>query len=199
MVTRDPRVDAYIEKSAPFARPILVHLREVVHAACPEVVETIKWGMPSFEHKGLLCGMAAFKQHATFGFWKHAQVVEGDRKALDAMGSFGKLTSVADLPPKRALAGYVKKAKKLNDDGVPAVREKRAPRKALPMPPEFTAALAKNKRARATFEGFPPGKRREYVDWIAEAKGADTRQRRLAQAIEWLAEGKARNWKYEKC
>lgn len=198
MVTKDPRIDAYIEKSAPFAQPILKHLRAVVHEACPEVVETLKWSMPSFEHHGILCGFAAFKKHATFGFWKHSLVVEGDLKALEAMGSFGKLTSLEDLPSKTALKGYVKKAMKLNEEGVQVTRPKRAPKPKIAPPPELLAALAKNKRARATFEAFSPSHQREYVEWIAEAKGEDTKQRRLAQAIEWMAEGKSRNWKYVK-
>lgn len=198
MVTRDPRIDAYIEKSAPFAQPILKHLRAVVHEACPDVVETLKWSMPSFEHHGILCGFAAFKRHATFGFWKHALIVGGDAKALEAMGSFGKLTSIEDLPPKRVLQRYVKKAMKLNEQGVKVSRPKHPPKPKLATPPELLAALARNKRARETFEAFSPSHQREYVEWIAEAKGEDTRKRRLAQAIEWMAEGKPRNWKYVK-
>ena len=141
MGTRDPRVDAYIARSAPFARPILVHLRAVVHAACPQVVETLKWRHLAFEHKGLLCGMAAFKEHVTFGFWKHDLVVGGDTRADEAMGSFGRIASLSDLPPKAALARLVKKAVKLNDEGVKAVRAKTAPRKPIPMHPELKAAL----------------------------------------------------------
>jgi uncharacterized protein YdeI (YjbR/CyaY-like superfamily) len=197
MVTRDPRIDAYIEKSAPFAQPILEHLRAVVHEACPDVVETLKWSMPSFEYHGILCGMAAFKQHATFGFWKHALIVEGDTKAEDAMGSFGRITSIGELPSKTLLKRYVKKAMQLNEDGVAVVREKRK-KQPLAIPPELASALAKNKRARATYESFSPSHKREYDEWIAEAKGEDTKKRRLAQALEWLAEGKPRNWKYAK-
>lgn len=198
MGDRDPRVDAYIEKAAPFARPILAHLRKVVHAACPEVRETLKWRSPSFEHEGILCGMSAFRSHCAFGFWKHELVVGGTR-GQEAMGSFGRLTKLSDLPSKAQLVRYVKKAAKLNEEGVKAPRAKRAVKPVPKMHPDLAAALARSKRAAATFEAFPPGARREYVEWIAEAKGDATRARRIAQAVEWIAEGKRRNWKYERC
>lgn len=204
MSHRDPRVDAYVAKAAPFARPILEHVREVVHEACPGVEETIKWGMPSFVYGGgILCGMAAFKAHASFGFWKHALVVgeggAGEGAERVGMGSFGKLTAVRDLPPKRQLAAYVRKAAALNAQGVkPAApaRKAAAPKPAPAPTPEFAAALRRNKAAAATFKAFPPSHQREYVDWIAEAKREETRDRRIAQAVEWIAEGKQRNWKY---
>jgi hypothetical protein len=151
MGTRDPRVDAYIAKSAEFARPILAHLREVVHEACPDVQETVKWSSPSFEYRGLLCGFAAFKAHCTFGFWKHALVVGDDGKAREAMGSFGRITSLADLPGRAALRRYVRKAMRLNEEGVKAPREKTRPRKPIPMHPDLKRALAGNRRAGATF------------------------------------------------
>ncbi|HOZ24847.1 MAG TPA: YdeI/OmpD-associated family protein [Thermomonas sp.] len=201
----DPRIDAYIERAAPFARPILVHVRALVHQACPGVEETIKWGMPTFMHAGgILCGMAAFKQHASFGFWKHAMVVgEGERadeKPRDGMGSYGKLTSLDDLPAKKALLAHIRKAMKLNEDGVkvPAAR-KAAPRPAPETPADLLAAFKQDKAAQATFDAFPPSCKREYIEWIVEAKREDTRAKRLAQAVEWLAEGKRRNWKYENC
>jgi hypothetical protein len=197
MGTRDKRVDAYIAKAAPFAQPILRHLREVVHEACPDVVETIKWSMPALEYKGPFCGMAAFKQHAVFGFWKHGLIVSDDAKAREAMGSFGCLKSLADLPPKKALLGYVRRAVKLNDDGVKAPRTKTV-KKPVPMHAALKAALAKSKAARATFDGFPPSAQREYLEWVADAKNDDTRARRVAQSVEWLAEGKRRHWKYQK-
>ncbi len=197
MPTRDPRVDAYIRKSAPFAQPVLAHLRAVVHAACPEVVETLKWGMPAFEHHGLLCTMASFKAHCAFGFWKHELVLaDGDEKWREAMGSFGRITSLKDLPTKAQLTRYVKKAMKLNEAGVKAVRAKTAPKKPAAMPPELKRALDGNKKAKATFDAFPPSHKREYVEWIAEAKGEDTRRRRVETAIEWMAAGRPRNWKY---
>ena len=201
----DPRIDAYIERAAPFARPILVHVRALVHQACPGVEETIKWGMPTFMHAGgILCGMAAFKQHASFGFWKHAMVVgEGERadeKPRDGMGSYGKLTALDDLPTKKILLAHIRKAMKLNEDGVkvPAAR-KAAPRPAPETPADLLAAFKQDKAAQATFDAFPPGCKREYIEWIVEAKREDTRAKRLAQAVEWLAEGKRRNWKYENC
>lgn len=203
MSHRDPRVDAYIAQAAPFARPILEHVRQVVHAACPGVEETIKWGMPSFTcGSGILCGMAAFKAHASFGFWKHALVVgEGDAgegTERVGMGSFGKLTAVRDLPPKRQLAAYVRKAAALNAPGARAAPARKAPAaRPAPVPtPEFAAALRGNKAAAAAFKAFPPSHRREYVDWIAEAKREETRDRRIAQAVAWIAEGRQRNWKY---
>jgi len=200
MGSRDPRVDAYVERAAEFARPILRHLREVVHGACPDVVETIKWGHPQFEYKGPFCGMAAFKAHAAFGFWKHALVVPDDGgKAKGGMWAFGRLTAVADLPSKAVLARYVKKAMGLNDEGIKVVRRKAGPKKPMRTPRELEAALAKHAKARATYEAFSPSHRREYAEWIGEAKRPETRQRRVDTAIEWLAEGKARNWKHERC
>jgi hypothetical protein len=197
MVTRDKRIDAYIDASADFARPILRRLREAVHAGCPEVVETIKWRMPAFEHKGPLAGMAAFRQHAVFGFWKHELVVGEDSKAREAMGSFGCLKTLGDLPSQKALVGFVRKAVALNDAGVKAPRTKTRPKKAVAVHPDLRAALARNARARAAFESFPPSAKAEYVEWVADAKKDDTRARRVAQAVEWMAQGKRRNWKYE--
>jgi uncharacterized protein YdeI (YjbR/CyaY-like superfamily) len=199
MGTRDPRIDAYIEKSAEYARPILTRLRSIVHEGCPEVVETVKWSMPSFEYKGLFCGMAAFKQHCTFGFWKHTLIVGDDEKAKEAMGSFGCLKQLSDLPSKAVLLRYIKKAKQLNDDGVKVVKPKHKPKKPAVMHPSFKAALTKKKKALVNFEAFSPSAQREYTDWIAEAKTDATRDRRIAQAVEWIAENKPRNWKYMKC
>jgi uncharacterized protein YdeI (YjbR/CyaY-like superfamily) len=197
MGTRDPRVDAYIARSAEFARPILEHLRETVHAACPDVEETIKWGAPTFMYHGMLCGMAAFKQHCTFGFWKGSLVVDAAHDRSDeAMGQFGGIRSVADLPPKRTLAGYVRRAAKLNEEGVKAPRAQKGRKQPLPVPDDLAAALRRNPRALGVFEKFPPSHRREYVEWIVEAKRAETRERRIAQAVEWIADGKQRNWKY---
>ncbi|MFL5619832.1 MAG: YdeI/OmpD-associated family protein [Gemmatimonadaceae bacterium] len=198
MGTRDPRVDAYIAKSADFAKPILTHIRETVHAACPAVVETTKWSMPFFEHHGPLANMSAFKEHAAFGFWKGALVVGrsgGDDER--AMGQFGRLTSIKDLPPKKELIAYIKKAAKLNEDGV-KVEKKKTRRAELPVPPELTAALAKNKKARANFEAFSPSQKRDYNEWVGEAKREETKTARVKQAVEWIAEGKPRHWKYEK-
>ena len=201
MGKRDPRIDAYIDNAAEFAQPILWRLREIVHEACPEVEETLKWSAPSFLHAGgILCGMAAFKKHASFGFWKHALVV-GEEVPRDGMGSFGKLTSLKDLPPKKELVALIHKAMRLNDEGVktPGVRKSSTPKPPPVAPDDLAAALKRNRQARTTFEGFSPSQQRDYVDWITEAKRDETRQKRLAQAIEWLAEGKPRNWKYMNC
>jgi hypothetical protein len=200
MGIRNAKVDAYIAKSAEFARPILKRLREIVHEACPEVEEEMKWNSPHFTYKGMFAGMAAFKEHCSFGFWKGEQVVGIDAKAKEAMGQFGSIRSLADLPPKKAIVGYVKAAKKLNDEGVKAIRQKTV-KKPLPVPKEFLAALEKkaNKKARETYESLSPSHRREYSEWIAEAKTEATREKRLTTALEWLAEGKTRHWKYQKC
>ncbi|HEX8903670.1 MAG TPA: YdeI/OmpD-associated family protein [Longimicrobiaceae bacterium] len=199
MGTRDPRIDAYIEKSAPFARPILSHLREVVHAAVPEVQEDIKWGMPSFMYKGILCGLAAFKEHAAFNFWKHSLIVGGERPD-DAMGSFGRITSLADLPPDEELAKYLKEAKRLNDEGVKAPKREKPPeeKKELAVPDDLIAALETNPAAMEHFEKFSPSKRKDYIEWITDAKSDATRKKRLETAVEWISEGKGRNWKYER-
>jgi len=198
MGRRDPRVDAFITKAAPFARPILTHIREVVHEACPEVEETLKWSSPAFTYHGILCMMSAFKAHAIFGFWKGTLIVDADGRKYDkAMGNFGRLTDVKQLPSKRVLTSYIRQAMRLNAEGVTAPRKTAARRKApLRTPAELGTALKRNAKARATWEGFSPSHRREYVEWITEAKRPETRQQRLATTLEWLAEGKARNWKY---
>jgi len=195
MGKKDPRVDAYIAKSAEFAQPILRHLRKVVHEECPEVEETMKWSFPHFMYKGMLCAMASFKEHCAFGFWKGKLIVPGKK---DAMGHFGRITSLSDLPKDSVLAGYVREAVRLNDAGEKVPRKPREPKKALRTPPDLSAALSKNAKARATFEGFSPSRKREYVEWITEARSEDTRRKRLGTAVEWIAEGKARNWKYMK-
>jgi uncharacterized protein YdeI (YjbR/CyaY-like superfamily) len=197
MGTRDPRVDAYIAKSADFANPILTHIRDVVHSACPEAEETMKWSAPFFMYRGgMMCHMAAFKEHVALGFWKGALVVDKDEEG--ARGEFGRIKNVKDLPPKRELAGYIKKAMTLNDEGIKVPKKTPGGKPALPVPPELAAALAKNKKARTAFEAFPPSHRREYNEWIGEAKREETRAARATQAVEWIAEGKSRNWKYQK-
>lgn len=202
MGKKDPRIDAYIEKAQPFAQPILKHIRTVVHAACPDVQETMKWSFPHFDYKGIFCGMASFKSHCTLGFWKYALLTDGlkgmPKGGEKAMGQFGRITSLADLPNEKALVKIVQAAAKLNDDKVAVPRAKPKPRPAIKVPPYFSAALKKDKGAAAAFEAFPPGHRREYLEWITEAKTEETRNRRMAQAIEWISDGKGRNWKYER-
>jgi uncharacterized protein YdeI (YjbR/CyaY-like superfamily) len=195
-VSRDPRIDAYIAKAQPFAQPILEHVRERVHAVVPDAEETLKWSMPSFVLNGkILLGMAAFKAHATVGFWR-GQELGMERKA-DAMGQLGRLTSVDDLP--KDLDALIRKAAELTKSAPPPRKPKHAPKPAPDMHPEFAAALAKAPKAKASLDGFPPSAQREYLEWIAEAKQDATRQKRIATAVEWLSEGKRRHWKYETC
>ena len=201
MPTLDPRIDAYIANSADFAQPILSHLRQVIHDACPDVEETIKWSMPFFLYHGMLCNMASFKAHCAFGFWKgELLVAQEDDKGREAMGQFGRIASVKDLPPKKALAGYIKKAMALNAEGVKAPsRAKPKVARELLVPDYLVAALEDKPGASEHFNAFTPSAMREYVDWLAEAKTEATRLRRLEQAVEWIAEGKSRNWKYKNC
>jgi len=202
------KVDAYIEKAAPFARPILERIRRVVHRACPDIEERIKWGVPSFEKHGMVCGMAAFKAHATFGFWRGA-MLDDPHGILKRKGTASfmaeKITDVSGLPPDKILVEYVKRAVALNarlrsepkgkkKAGTP--RKKTRPEAKVPA--DLASALRRSAKARAAFEGFPPSHRREYIEWITEAKREETRKRRIAQAIEWMALGKSRNWKYER-
>ncbi len=193
MGKKDPRVDAYIAKSAEFAKPILRHLRETVHKGCPGVEETMKWSFPHFLHEGMLCSMASFKSHCAFGFWKGKLIVPENP---EAMGQFGRITALSDLPGDSVLVGYVREAVRLNETGGKVQRKPREPKKTLPTPPDLKAALKKNAKARTTFEGFSPSRKREYVEWITGARAEKTRKKRLAIAVEWMAEGKPRNWKY---
>jgi uncharacterized protein YdeI (YjbR/CyaY-like superfamily) len=200
MGTRDPRIDAYIKKAAPFAQPVLIRLRTLIHKGCPGVEETLKWGHPSFSYKGILCGFASFKEHCTFGFWKGSLIVGNNKgKTQEAMGQFGRLTSLRDLPAEKVILAYVKEAARLNDEGIMPPRKTTAPaERRLTVPPILINALKKHPKARSNFEGFNYSKKKDYVEWITEAKTEETRRRRLATAIEWIAEGKGRNWKYER-
>lgn len=199
---RNPAVDAYVAAAPAFARPILVRIRAAFHAGCPAIEERIKWGMPSFEYKGLLGGMAAFQRHVAFGFWKSHRM-ESFQKTFGRPGAASlmraRIESLRDLPPRKVLVALVREAQRLNDEGVrepkPA-RPKRSPRMAVPA--DLRAALAKSAKARATFAALPPSHKRAYVEWLNEAKRPETRSRRLAMTLAWLAEGKRRNWKYER-
>jgi uncharacterized protein YdeI (YjbR/CyaY-like superfamily) len=196
MGKRDKRVDAYIAKSGDFAKPMMNYLRDVVHDACPDCEETLKWSSPTFMYHGMLCGFAAFKNHIQFGFWKHDLLMPN--KPREGMG-FGKITSMNEMPSKKELATLIKKAMKLNEEGVKAPRVVSAtPKRAIAMPADLKAALAKNKKADEVYKDFSPSHKREYLEWITEAKAPETRARRLKQAIEWMSEGKPRNWKYMK-
>ena len=201
MGRKDPRVDAFIKKSAGFARPILTHLRRVVHAGCPGVEETLKWGFPHFVYKGILCSMASFKEHCAFGFWKQSLLAEmkpiRDASGDDAMGQFGRITSLSDLPDEKTLIRLVSEAAALNDRGVKVPRKPR-PKKppALRVPDYFMSALRGNRKALAIFEGFNYSRKKDYVEWVAEARRDETRASRIETAVAWMADGKERNWKY---
>jgi uncharacterized protein YdeI (YjbR/CyaY-like superfamily) len=199
MPTTDPRVDAYIAKSADFAKPILTRVREMVHEACPEVQETIKWGSPFFDYEGqMMCAIAAFKQHCALIFWK-ASLIDGLPPNGDkSRGSFGRITSMKELPNKRQFNGWIKAAMALNDAGVTVKRPNTGTKPEAKVPKELAAALARNKKATAAFGKFPRGQRREYCEWITDAKREETKAKRVMQAVEWIAEGKTRNWKYER-
>lgn len=199
MTSHDPRIDAYIARQADFARPILEELRRRVHAACPEAVETIKWGAPAFTYRDKLLGvMAGFKQHAAFNLWHGKQIVGEDSAAREGMGQYGRITTLKDLPAKRETTAHIRAAMALIDAGTTA-SPNRKPKPPPSLPDDLAAAMRGNKAARGHWDAFTPGKQREYADWITGAKGADTRARRVAQAVEWIAEGKARNWKYAGC
>lgn len=204
----NPKVDAYIRKAQPFAQPILVHLRTLVHEACPQVEETIKWSRPFFEYRGvILCNMSAFKEHCSLGFWgleigavlRKAGVVRDG-----AMGSLGRITSVAALPPEKKLIGWIAQAVALIESGkerspiAARPRVVKPAKAAIKTPPDFNQALGKNKKAAAVFTAFSPSCRREYIEWIVDAKRLETREQRIATAVPWIAEGKQRNWKYQK-
>jgi uncharacterized protein YdeI (YjbR/CyaY-like superfamily) len=202
----DPRVDAYIEKAAPFAQPILTHLRQLIHEACPRITESVKWGMPFFIQQDIiLCHMAAFKQHCAFGFWgseMQKALANDGLKSSEAMGTLGRITALKNLPPDKDLLAYMRQAVELVESGQRTKSIDRRPKRkpqASRIPPELSSALKKNKLAAKAFAGFSPSKRREYAEWIADAKRPETKQQRLTQAISWIAQGKSRHWKYENC
>lgn len=198
---KDPRIDARIAAAEPFAKPILTRIRRLAHQASPEVEETLKWGMPHFTYKGgILFGMASFKAHAVLGFWLGSLVIGDSEKAEKAMGQFGRMTSIKDLPPDKVFIGFVRKAMKLLDQGVrnPTRVAGAKPKPPPKVPAWLQAALRRDAAAQAGYKGLSAAKQREYVEWLVEARTEETRERRLAQALEWMAEGKGRNWKYEK-
>lgn len=198
---KDSRIDAYISKSAAFAQPVLTHLRELIHETCPDVTESVKWGMPAFDYKGPLCHIAAFKQHAVMGFWKAAlmkdPVLMLEAKAETAMGHLGRITSLKDLPSDKKIKAWIREAMQLNEAGI-KMPKKATEKPEIPVPDYFSAALKKNKKAGVVFAAFSASCRREYLEWITGAKTEPTREKRMAQAIEWMSEGKKINWKYEK-
>jgi uncharacterized protein YdeI (YjbR/CyaY-like superfamily) len=204
MGKRDKRIDVYIAKSAPFAQPILNHLRDLVHTACPDVEETMKWSFPHFDYAGeILCSMASFKKHCSFGFWK-ASLLSDPEGLLEvvgktSMGSLGQITSLSDLPSDRILIKYTREAAKLNKEGVKVPSKAKTPvKKELQVPDYFMKAISKNKKALKTFEGFSNTNKKEYVEWVDGAKTEETKEKRLETAVEWMADGKIRHWKYVK-
>jgi len=203
MAQKDRRIDAYIVKAQPFAWPILEYLRDLVHRACPDVKETIKWGMPHFDYKGeMMCHMASFKQHCAFGFWKASLMNDKKRienaKGETAMGNFGKITGLKDLPSDAKMIRYIKEAMKLNDEGIKVEKKKPLTKKDIEAPDYFLKELKKSKAALKTFNMFSPSNKKEYIMWITDAKTEETRKSRVTTAIEWMEEGKQRNWKYMK-
>ena len=203
MTAKDKRIDAYISRSADFAKPILNHIRELVHKTCPEAEEKIKWGFPHFDYKGeMMCSMAAFKQHCAFGFWKASlmkdPMLAETAKSEVAMGHLGRITSLKDLPSDKKIISWIKEAMKLNEEGKKVIKARPTVQKELIVPDYFTKAVKKNKKAWGTFETFSPSCKKEYVQWVVEAKTEETRDKRLNESIEWMAEGKKRNWKYER-
>ena len=201
MVALSEKVDAYIENAPEFARPLLNHWRALIHKDCPDAEETTKWGMPFFTRKALLSNMAAFKAHCAFGFWHGAEVAAaaGFKPDDAAMGLLGRVTCLADFPPDKVIARLIREAVILDDAGFKKSSRPAKPKPALVVPDDLAAALKTNAKARAVFEAFPPSHKREYVEWLTEAKREETRQRRLAQALEQMAEGKSRNAKYANC
>jgi uncharacterized protein YdeI (YjbR/CyaY-like superfamily) len=201
MKNASAEVDAYIARSADFARPILTKLRKLFHQARPDIGEKMKWSFPHFEYRGIVASMAAFKEHVRFGFWKWKLLSDphnyfGGRKEGETAMNGARITDVSELPPDKILIEYIREAMALNEKGVKTPRKKPASRGELKVPEDLLAALKRNKKTLATFEGFSPSHKREYVDWLMEAKHEATREKRLATAIEWMAEGKPRNWKY---
>ena len=205
MKNTDKRIDDYISKSADFAKPVLKHLRELVHKANPDVQETMKWSFPHFDYQNeMMCSMAAFKHHRAFGFWKASVMKDPENiltlKNREAMGHLGQIKSLNDLPSDKILIQYIKEAVKLNKDGVKLpIAAKTSDKKTLDIPDNFKIILKKNSKAEKTFEEFSYSHKKEYVQWITEAKTDETRHKRISTAIEWLSEGKKKNWKYEKC
>lgn len=196
MGSRDPRIDSYIKNAAPFAKPILEQLREIVHEACPDCVENIKWSRPCFDYKGPMAGMAAFKAHMTFGFWMNGIMRDQGADAA-TITKLDRMESIKDLPAKKSIVSCIKRAMAMNDAGIKMLRERTANPKPVVIPPALKAALAQDKAAREAFDGFSPSARREYCEWIADAKREETRDARLAKLLEQVKEGKQMHWKYQ--
>jgi uncharacterized protein YdeI (YjbR/CyaY-like superfamily) len=199
MALRDPRLDAAIHKAQPYAQQIFVRVRDLMHVASPDIEEDIRWGTPTFMYKGsILAGFAAFKAYCALAFWKHKllapRLPAADANALEQCG---RMTSIADLPDDRTVTRLIKAAVKLQDDGIKEAPRPKPPKdRTIAVPPYLKTALSKNKKAQTAFKDFSYSHKKEYVEWLADAKTKDTRSRRLATAVGWIAEGKPRNWKY---
>ncbi len=197
MGTRHPGVDAYIAGAPDYAKPILEHVRAVAHEAIPAVDEAIKWGAPHFMRDGMVCAIAAFKSYCGIRFWKEA-LLQADDASKQAIERYGRIASIEDIANDRGLAQMMKAAARLNADGVKLPSRPKKAHPPLEVPAALRLALDADRTAAATFDGFSPSHQREYVQWITEAKTEQTRDKRIATAIEWMAEGKSRNWKYER-
>lgn len=198
---KDKRIDEYIAAAQPFAQPVLKHLRKVIHQAGAELEEAIKWGFPHFDYNGkILCAMAAFKHHCSFNLWLAGHLDKTNKSTGDAagMGIFGKITSLKDLPPDEEIMELLHKAMALTDAGKTIQRKAPAKNITVAAPEDFLSLLNKNKEASEYFAKFSPSKKKEYIEWVTDAKTETTRAKRMATAVEWIAEGKSRNWKYEK-
>jgi len=196
-------IDAFIQKSAEFAQPILIHLRKLIHDNCPDIVEKIKWGMPHFEYKAeTLCYMSAFKKHCVFGFYKASlmknPILMQQAQAETAMGNLGRITSLKDLPSDNKMKTWIREAMSLTDKGIKLPPRKKTDASGIEVPEDFQKLLQKNKTAKANFTKMPPSHKKEYIGWITEAKTTPTREKRILTSLEWLSENKSRNWKYEK-
>jgi uncharacterized protein YdeI (YjbR/CyaY-like superfamily) len=198
MANEDPRIDKYIEEAAEFAKPILRHIRGLVHKAAPEIQETIKWSAPFFEHKGPVCNMAAFKEHCSVVFWKPS-LIKGLPAKVEGMGALGKIRSLKDLPKDKEFIDFVRQAFALNEQGIKVAAKPKTAPKELVVPEELMKALRTNAKARGTWEKFSYSHRKEYAEWIAEAKREETKKTRMEKTILWLSEGKSRHWKHQGC
>ena len=198
MGMKDPKIDAYIDKAADFAKPILNHIRELIHQGCPQVVEKIKWSFPNFEYKGIFCHMAAFKSHCTFGFWQGALIEDshGVLTSGEAMGHFGKITNLIDLPKDKIILDYIRQAIRLKDEGIKNPKKRLRRLREVKVPSKIMEIIRSNRKALTVFENFSNSNKKDYVEWIMEAKTEATRAKRIVTMMEWLQEGKPRNWKY---
>jgi uncharacterized protein YdeI (YjbR/CyaY-like superfamily) len=201
--TRQSKFEAYADQLPDFAIPIFGHLRALVHATCPQVSEEVKWSIPHFVHGGEnLCIFAAYAKHCSFSFAKDSLMADPRLKSSAARPAakrfMGRLTTLSDLPPDDDLAAWIAEAMSLNDRGIKLPPRQSDGSKPVEVPQAFTDALAANPAAKAVFDTKSPSFRKEYNVWIGDAKTDATRQKRIGEALTWIAEGKGRFWKYAK-